>query len=215
MSLTSAEATFWSSLPVGVTDAQVVAAWAAAANDVWRDETHVADGHAEFLFNSGHVRTTVAECVLLVAPVWTTTDFLTAVTKTSFGLNLGWALHTRTLDALTGGRWENPLFGEQAVRRWSEREQLRRQAHVDPAALDAVRIDREERFALERDRVSGRTFVSVAVSHSAVEWSEWYEVDGATFEGFLADPAAGRAFVARVRNGELEHLRRSPSGASR
>jgi hypothetical protein len=117
------EATYWSSLPKGVTDAQVAEAWAAAAHDVWKDETFVADGRAEFVFNSGHVRTTVAECVLRVAPVWVTTHFLT--TSTSSGVDLGWAVHTRTLDRLDPD-WDNPVFGEEAVRRWSEREHLRR-----------------------------------------------------------------------------------------
>ena len=206
----NAEATFWSPLPVGVTDTQVAEAWAAAARDVWRDETVVADGRAEFVFNRGHVRATVAECVLLVAPVWETTHFLTAVTQASQGLHLGWAVHTRTLDALTGGRWENPAFGEQAVARWTERETLRRRAHVFPAALDAVHVDRVHRFALERDRESGRTFLSIPIDRSAVEWTEWYELDGAEFERLLADPAAAAELAERARNGALADRLRRP-----
>ena len=84
---------------------------------------------ASFLFNSGHVRTTVCECALLVPPVWNrTTYFLTVVSEDSYGLNLGWALHTRTLDATWGDGWTNPSFGQEALRDWRNFEQLRRRA---------------------------------------------------------------------------------------
>jgi hypothetical protein len=38
----------------------------------------------------------------------------------SFGLNLGWAMHTRTLDAIWPEGWMNPSFGEQALHYWSQ-----------------------------------------------------------------------------------------------
>ncbi len=124
LDLEAAVATYWSPMRVGVTDADIVAAWTAAADAVWKDEVHVLerDGvlHAGFLFNSGHVRMEVCECALLVAPVRNrTTYFLTAVLEGSFDLNLGWALHTRTLDATWGEGWMNPSFGEQARRDWT------------------------------------------------------------------------------------------------
>jgi hypothetical protein len=131
--LDAAVGAYWSGMRVGVTDADIVAAWAAAADAVWKDERYVEqrDGAtvASFLFNSGHVRTSVCECALLVPPVWNrTTYFLTVVLEESYGLNLGWALHTRTLDATWGDGWSNPSFGQQALRDWRNFEQLRRRA---------------------------------------------------------------------------------------
>jgi hypothetical protein len=208
--LASAEATYWSSTPVGVSDSDIATAWTAATSDVWKDEVHITveDGHtrAAFLFNSGQVRMSVCECVLVVGPVWTTAHFLTAVMEEAYGLNLGWALHTRTLDAVTDGNWSNPYFGEAAVRYWTEREQLRQRAHVDPAQLEAVYVDRVNRFALELDRASGRTFVSIPVSNTKVDYTEWYAIDRATFDRFRADPTLAHGFLDQARNRELDHL---------
>lgn len=117
--LDAAVATYWSLMRVGVTGDDVVAAWTAAASAVWKDELYVDGGRASFLANSGHARITVCECALLVAPPGGTTHFLTAVLEESFGLNLGWALHTRTLDAAYGEGWPNPSFGGEAVRSWT------------------------------------------------------------------------------------------------
>ena len=130
LDLEAAVATYWSSMRVGVTDADIVAAWTAAADGVWKDEVHVAerDGvlYAGFLFNSGHMRMTVCECALLVPPVWNrTTYFMTVVLEASLDLNLGWALHTRTLDATWGEGWLNPTFGADARRNWTSFERLR------------------------------------------------------------------------------------------
>lgn len=119
----TAVGTYWSLNRVGVFPEDIVAAWSQAAEAVWKDECHVTSRGgvtcADFLFNSGHVRMTVARCALRVAPLATgTSHFLTVVTFEIFGLNLGWALHTRTLDATWGEDWMNPTFGEQAVRKW-------------------------------------------------------------------------------------------------
>jgi hypothetical protein len=118
--LDAAISTYWSLLRVGVSEADVATAWAAAAEAVWKDELYVADGRASFLFNSGQVRMTVCECTLRTATLATgVPHFLTVVLEESFGLNLGWALHTRTLDAISGAGWENPSFGAEALRSWT------------------------------------------------------------------------------------------------
>ena len=110
---------------VGVSDADIVAAWSAAAEAVWKDELYVAERDgvtcASFLANSGQMRMTVCECALLVGPVaGATTHFMTVVSEESFGLGLGWAMHTRTLDATWGDGWSNPYFGEAARHYWSQ-----------------------------------------------------------------------------------------------
>jgi hypothetical protein len=105
---------------VSDTEAGIVSAWSAAAHAAWKDEVYVDDRRASFLANSGHARMTVCECVLLVAPIATgVPHFLTVVLEASLDLNLGWALHTRTLDATWGDGWPNPSFGADAVRNWS------------------------------------------------------------------------------------------------
>jgi hypothetical protein len=131
--LDAAVATYWSDMRVDVSDADIVAAWSAAADAVWKDELYVSqrDGatRASFLANSGHARMGVCECALLVPPVWNqTTHFLTVVVEDSFGLNLGWAMHTRTLDATWGEGWLNPTFGNEATRKWLDWEGLRHRA---------------------------------------------------------------------------------------
>ena len=136
LDLDAAVATYWSPMRVGVSDADIVAAWTAAADAVWKDEMYLAQREGtpvvSFLANSGHARMTVCECGLLVPPVWNrTTYFLTVVLEESFGLNLGWALHTRTLDAAWGEGWSNPSFGESALRDWTSFERLRLQATGD------------------------------------------------------------------------------------
>ena len=119
-----AVAAYWSHLRLGISAGDVEAAWAAAAEQVWNDERYVARGasatRATFLFNSGHVRFTVCECVLHVAPFGDTTHFLTAVLEATAGLDLGWAIHTRTLDTVWGPGWPNPAFGERAHDSWSQ-----------------------------------------------------------------------------------------------
>src|SRR4051812_12979456 len=131
--LDAAVATYWSDMRVGVSDADVVAAWTAAADAVWKDELYVTHGDGatwvSFLANSGHARMTVCECALLVPPAWDqTTYFLTVVLEEAFGLNLGWAMHTRTLDATWGEGWLNPTFGQEATRKWLDWEGLRHRA---------------------------------------------------------------------------------------
>ena len=77
---------------------------------------------------------------------------------------------------------------------------------INVGAIEAVFVDRERRFALEIHRESGRTFVSFPVSNPYVDYTEWYEVDRATFDGFVADPASAHEFVEQAKNRELDHL---------
>ena len=78
-----------------------------------------------------------------------------------------------------------------------------------------VFVDRVRRFALEVDEDSGRTFVSIPVRNEYVEYSEWYEVDRATFDRFAADPARAHAFVEQAKRRELDHLLLHPPGRLR
>lgn len=81
--------------------------------------------------------------------------------------------------------------------------------------LKAVHVDRVNRFALEVDEDSGRTFVSIPVRNQKVDYLEYYEVDRSTFERFTADPALAHGFVEQARNRELDHLLLFPPGSDR
>jgi hypothetical protein len=72
--------------------------------------------------------------------------------------------------------------------------------------IKAVYVDRVNRFAFEVDEDSGRTFVSIPVRNTKVEYTEYYEVDRATFDRFKADPALAHGFLEQARNQELDHL---------
>ena len=81
--------------------------------------------------------------------------------------------------------------------------------------LKTVHVDRVNRFSLEIDEDSSRTFVSIPVRNQAVEYDEYYEVSYATFDRFTADPALAHGFVEQARNRELDHLLLFPPGADR
>jgi hypothetical protein len=72
--------------------------------------------------------------------------------------------------------------------------------------IEAVFVDRVNRFALEMHRESGRTFVSFPVSNPYADYTEWYEVDRTTFDRYVADPTRAHRFVEQAKNRELDHL---------
>ena len=72
--------------------------------------------------------------------------------------------------------------------------------------FEAVYVDREERWSLDRDPGTGRTFVAIAVSNPYTEYDEWYEVDPGTFERYVADPSLARGFVDLAKRRQMDHL---------
>ena len=72
--------------------------------------------------------------------------------------------------------------------------------------MKTLYVDRVIRFALEVDESNGRTFVSIPVRNSMVEYLEWYEVDRDAFDRYLADPTLAHDFVAKAKRRELDHL---------
>jgi hypothetical protein len=76
----------------------------------------------------------------------------------------------------------------------------------DTFDFKAVHVDRVNRFALEIDELSGRTFLSIPVSNPYVDYQEWYELDRATFDSFTADLELAREFADRAKRRELDHL---------
>ena len=81
--------------------------------------------------------------------------------------------------------------------------------------MKTVFVDRVNRFSLEIDEDSSRTFVSIPVRNQMVESEEHSELDRPTFARFAADPSLALPFVGRARARELDHLLLFPPGADR
>lgn len=81
--------------------------------------------------------------------------------------------------------------------------------------IKAHLIDRVNRFSLDVDEESGRTFVSIPVRNQMVEYCEWYEVDQETFQSYLDRPSLAREFVAKAKRRELDHLLLLQPGSDR
>jgi len=60
-------------------------------------------------------------------------------------------------------------------------------------------VQREERFSLGVEETSGKRYLSIPVSNGLVDYEEYYELDRATYERYLADPKAALPFVQRCR----------------
>ncbi len=81
--------------------------------------------------------------------------------------------------------------------------------------IKSVYVDAVKRFSLDVDEASGRTFVSIPVSNSMVDYVEWYEVDRETFGRFEADPALAHDLVEKAKRREVDHLLLLPPGTDR
>ena len=54
--------------------------------------------------------------------------------------------------------------------------------------------------------VSGKPYVSIPVSNRMVDYDEYYQIDRATYDLYLANSAAALEFVKRCRNREVDEL---------
>lgn len=81
--------------------------------------------------------------------------------------------------------------------------------------IKPVFVDQVNRFSLDIDEESGRTFVSIPVRNTMVEYCEWYEVDRATFDQYTADPALALPLVGRAKRREADDLLLFPPGTDR
>ncbi|MBO3746036.1 hypothetical protein J5X84_08165 [Streptosporangiaceae bacterium NEAU-GS5] len=69
-----------------------------------------------------------------------------------------------------------------------------------------VVVNREERFSIGIEEESSRFYVSIPVSNPYVDYSEYYEIDAATFERFIGDAVAAGEFADRCRAREMDHV---------
>jgi hypothetical protein len=102
-----------------------------------------------------------------------------------------------------------------AMRLYLSADQALADTAIRHGEFSTVHVDPEERWALELDEPSGRTFVSIPVSNAYVDYEEYYEVDRPTFDRFAADPTQAREFVEMAKNRELDHLLLLPPGRLR
>jgi hypothetical protein len=79
----------------------------------------------------------------------------------------------------------------------------------------AVYVNREERFALEIDDETGRTFFSFPVTNQRVEYTEYYEIPATTFDRFVDAPHLARDLVALARDRKLDALLLFEPGSDR
>ena len=64
----------------------------------------------------------------------------------------------------------------------------------------------DHRYSLGIDDDSGRYYASLPVSTGLVDYEEYYELTGAQYAQFLADPGVAIAFVDRCRRREHDEL---------
>lgn len=76
-------------------------------------------------------------------------------------------------------------------------------------------VDRERRFALEAVAESARTFLSIPVRNSMVEYCANYEVDRETFIRYLLDPPRAHDLVGKAKRREVHHLLLHQPGSDR
>lgn len=81
--------------------------------------------------------------------------------------------------------------------------------------IKPVLVDTVNRFSLDIDEESGRTFVSIPVRNSMAEYDEWYEVDAETFEKFRGNMALALELVGKAKRREVDHLLLFHPGADR
>ncbi len=81
--------------------------------------------------------------------------------------------------------------------------------------IKPVFVDKVRRFSLDVDEDTGRTFVSIPVRNTMVEYDEWYEVDKETFAKYQADPTLAHELVAKAKRREVDHLLLLKPGSDR
>jgi hypothetical protein len=81
--------------------------------------------------------------------------------------------------------------------------------------IKPVFVDKVRRFSLDVDEETGRTFLSIPVRNTMVEYSEWYEVDKETFERFMGDPTLAYDLVGKAKRHEVDHLLLFKPGSDR
>lgn len=63
-----------------------------------------------------------------------------------------------------------------------------------------VVTNKNERFSIGTEELSGKNYVSIPVSNGLVDYEEYYEISKDKYECYLVDPLAALSFVEQCRN---------------
>lgn len=73
-----------------------------------------------------------------------------------------------------------------------------------PKRFDDAYFSKEHRYSIGTDTTSGRRYLSIPVSSSAVDYEEHYEITVAQYEQLLADASAAIEFAESCRRREQD-----------
>lgn len=65
-----------------------------------------------------------------------------------------------------------------------------------------IYASREHRYALERDGETGDPVLSIPVSNTLMDYTEWYVISESELDGFLSDEPSAQAFAKQCGNHE-------------
>ncbi|SHF79022.1 hypothetical protein [Vibrio gazogenes] len=74
------------------------------------------------------------------------------------------------------------------------------------------KINKEHRFSIGVEEMSGKYFVSIPVSNSYVDYEEYYEIDESQFQLFYQNMELALSFVKLCRERKKDHLLLQPPG---
>ena len=76
-------------------------------------------------------------------------------------------------------------------------------------------VDREGRFAIGRDRLTGQAYLAIPVANRRVDYEERYGLSEAEYDRLRADREAARVFAQACREHRLDDRLLGPPGADR
>jgi hypothetical protein len=81
--------------------------------------------------------------------------------------------------------------------------------------FNAIQVNRERRYALERDTQTGMPVFSIPVSNGLADYSEYYTISEDELAHFLTDEAAAAAFAGQCGRHEQDERLVLKPGANR
>jgi hypothetical protein len=76
-------------------------------------------------------------------------------------------------------------------------------------------VNKDERFTIGIEEVTGKYYVSIPVSNRLVDYDEYYEISIESYELFLRDSSAALNFVERCRARQEDESLMFKPGADR
>jgi hypothetical protein len=67
-------------------------------------------------------------------------------------------------------------------------------------------VSRKDYFCIGKESTTGTHYISILVSNSYGDYSEYYEIDKPSFDRFVANPDSARPFVEQCKAQKMDHL---------